>query len=173
MSALSDGPPPPTANQDGRPTVDHQGPGQRQAQSQGSGRPRNRGHRGRGGRGAASGASSATEQATQATQHAAAPPSLPFVNPAAPTFNPLVTKPSAAPDAAEDGGDADTEVCFICANPIGHISIAPCNHSTCHICGLRMRALYKDNNCAHCRVCDLFWPLRFLYGATLFIVPSG
>jgi hypothetical protein len=33
-----------------------------------------------------------------------------------------------------------------------HESIAPCNHRTCHICSLRMRALYKDNNCAHCRV---------------------
>lgn len=46
----------------------------------------------------------------------------------------------------------DAELCFICANVVSHHSIAPCNHTTCHICGLRMRALYKDQNCAHCRV---------------------
>lgn len=46
----------------------------------------------------------------------------------------------------------DADVCFICANVVAHHSIAPCNHTTCHICGLRMRALYKDKNCAHCRV---------------------
>lgn len=48
--------------------------------------------------------------------------------------------------------DDDAEVCFICANPVAHHSIAPCNHKTCHICGLRMRALYKTKDCAHCRV---------------------
>ncbi|KAM0425433.1 hypothetical protein ACHAPT_009222 [Fusarium lateritium] len=54
-----------------------------------------------------------------------------------------------APDAADD--DEEGEVCFICANPVAHHSIAPCNHTTCHICGLRMRALYKTKDCAHCR----------------------
>jgi hypothetical protein len=59
--------------------------------------------------------------------------------------------------AAEAAKDDDTQtddgsVCFICANPVAHQSIAPCNHSTCHICGLRMRALYKTKDCAHCRV---------------------
>lgn len=52
-----------------------------------------------------------------------------------------------------DDGDDDADVCFICANPVAHHSIAPCNHKTCHICGLRMRALYKTKDCAHCRVC--------------------
>lgn len=46
----------------------------------------------------------------------------------------------------------DAEVCFICASPIEHVSIAPCNHQTCHICSLRLRALYKTRACAHCRV---------------------
>jgi E3 ubiquitin-protein ligase ZNF598 len=31
------------------------------------------------------------------------------------------------------------------------VSIAPCNHQTCHICSLRLRALYKTRACAHCR----------------------
>ncbi|KAH6896044.1 hypothetical protein B0T10DRAFT_231066 [Thelonectria olida] len=57
---------------------------------------------------------------------------------------------AAAKEAAGDDDD-DAEVCFICANPVAHHSIAPCNHTTCHICGLRMRALYKTKDCAHCR----------------------
>lgn len=48
-------------------------------------------------------------------------------------------------------GTEDSEVCFICASPIEHIAIAPCNHQTCHICSLRLRALYKTRACAHCR----------------------
>ncbi|KAF8426403.1 zinc finger protein [Tirmania nivea] len=48
-------------------------------------------------------------------------------------------------------GDAEEPVCFICANPVVYHSIAPCGHSTCHICSLRMRALYGVKACAHCR----------------------
>lgn len=47
--------------------------------------------------------------------------------------------------------DDEVEVCFICASPVEHNSIAPCNHRTCHICALRLRALYKTKACAHCR----------------------
>ena len=53
--------------------------------------------------------------------------------------------------AEEDADDA--EVCFICASKVEHTSVAPCNHRTCHICALRLRALYKTKACAHCRVC--------------------
>ena len=48
--------------------------------------------------------------------------------------------------------DVEAEVCFICASPVIHNSVAPCNHRTCHICALRLRALYKTRACAHCRV---------------------
>ena len=51
--------------------------------------------------------------------------------------------------------DLEAEVCFICASPVVHNSIAPCNHRTCHICALRMRALYKTKACAHCRVSNI------------------
>ncbi|KAL8693533.1 MAG: hypothetical protein Q9218_001658 [Villophora microphyllina] len=57
----------------------------------------------------------------------------------------------------QDGGktvgdtEGEVEVCFICASPVVHTSIAPCNHRTCHICALRLRALYKTRACAHCR----------------------
>ena len=54
--------------------------------------------------------------------------------------------------AAEDHVEA--EVCFICASPVVHNAVAPCNHRTCHICALRLRALYKTRACAHCRVSD-------------------
>ncbi|KAK4229259.1 E3 ubiquitin-protein ligase hel2 [Podospora fimiseda] len=54
------------------------------------------------------------------------------------------------PEPQEADND-DAEVCFICANPITHHSIAPCNHITCHLCALRLRALYKSKDCPHCR----------------------
>jgi E3 ubiquitin-protein ligase ZNF598 len=71
-----------------------------------------------------------------------------------PQPQPQVKAPAFKNRAQEQGGDADddTEVCFICASNIDHRSITPCNHDTCHICALRMRALYKDKNCPHCRV---------------------
>ncbi|KFA65093.1 hypothetical protein S40285_03112 [Stachybotrys chlorohalonatus IBT 40285] len=58
-------------------------------------------------------------------------------------------KAAETPNGEEE--DTDGDVCFICANPVAHWSVAPCNHATCHICGLRMRALYKTKDCAHCR----------------------
>lgn len=63
------------------------------------------------------------------------------------------SKPEAGADA---DADDDAEVCFICANPIQHHAIAPCNHVTCHICALRMRALYKNKGCPHCRTAAPF-----------------
>jgi E3 ubiquitin-protein ligase ZNF598 len=48
--------------------------------------------------------------------------------------------------------EEDAEVCFICASPVIHQAVSPCNHRTCHICALRLRALYKSKACAHCRV---------------------
>lgn len=50
-----------------------------------------------------------------------------------------------------DSNDPDAEVCFICASPVQHTAVAPCNHRSCHICSIRMRALYKTKACAHCR----------------------
>ncbi|KAL5121939.1 hypothetical protein ACEQ8H_000155 [Pleosporales sp. CAS-2024a] len=51
----------------------------------------------------------------------------------------------------DNDNDDDAEVCFICASPVQHTAVAPCNHRTCHICSIRMRALYKTKACAHCR----------------------
>ena len=49
----------------------------------------------------------------------------------------------------------EAEVCFICASAVVHNAVSPCNHRTCHICALRLRALYKTRACAHCRVSSL------------------
>jgi hypothetical protein len=56
-----------------------------------------------------------------------------------------------APAEGEDEED-DAEVCFICASPVIHQAVSPCNHRTCHVCALRLRALFKTKACAHCRV---------------------
>ncbi|KAK3384936.1 hypothetical protein B0H63DRAFT_543017 [Podospora didyma] len=74
---------------------------------------------------------------------------------------PQQTKPTAfkTSNEAQDGAandDDDADVCFICANTIIHHSVSPCNHVTCHICALRMRALYKDKTCPHCRTAAPF-----------------
>ncbi|KAK3940908.1 zinc finger protein [Diplogelasinospora grovesii] len=37
-----------------------------------------------------------------------------------------------------------------------HKAVAPCNHTTCHICSLRLRALYKNKDCPHCRTAAPF-----------------
>ncbi|KAF2647476.1 hypothetical protein K491DRAFT_614512 [Lophiostoma macrostomum CBS 122681] len=50
-----------------------------------------------------------------------------------------------------DSDESDGEVCFICASPVQYTCVARCNHRTCHICSLRLRALYKSKSCAHCR----------------------
>ncbi|WFD33342.1 RING-type E3 ubiquitin transferase [Malassezia cuniculi] len=53
--------------------------------------------------------------------------------------------------AATPAAEEEAEVCFICADPIELYSIPPCNHSVCHICSVRLRALWKNNNCAFCK----------------------
>jgi len=73
--------------------------------------------------------------------------------------------PQVAEQHPSDEPEAELEVCFICASPVVHNSVAPCNHRTCHICALRMRALYKTKDCAHCRVSFVpspYLPLRRL-----------
>lgn len=57
----------------------------------------------------------------------------------------------ATKDKNQDIDEVEAEICFICASPVVHNAVAPCNHRTCHICALRLRALYKTKTCAHCR----------------------
>jgi E3 ubiquitin-protein ligase ZNF598 len=43
------------------------------------------------------------------------------------------------------------EICLVCADVIRYEAVYPCNHTVCHRCALRLRALMKDNHCALCR----------------------
>ncbi|ORY06797.1 hypothetical protein K493DRAFT_251512 [Basidiobolus meristosporus CBS 931.73] len=45
----------------------------------------------------------------------------------------------------------DVEHCFICTEPISCYSVGACNHRTCHLCSLRLRALYKNKSCGYCK----------------------
>ena len=40
---------------------------------------------------------------------------------------------------------------WICAEPAKLYSVGPCNHRTCHICAIRLRALYKVRECTFCK----------------------
>jgi len=53
--------------------------------------------------------------------------------------------------AAEAPGD-ESEVCWICAEPVKYYSVSDCDHRTCHVCALRLRALYKNTDCTFCKV---------------------
>lgn len=46
---------------------------------------------------------------------------------------------------------AEPELCLICAEPVQLYSVAPCNHRTCHVCAVRLRALYKKKECTFCK----------------------
>ncbi|KAF8516949.1 hypothetical protein BU17DRAFT_50348 [Hysterangium stoloniferum] len=51
-------------------------------------------------------------------------------------------------DADADGNDS---LCWICAEPVKFYSVSECNHRTCHVCALRLRALYKRMDCTFCK----------------------
>jgi E3 ubiquitin-protein ligase ZNF598 len=123
------------------------GRGRGRGESRGRGRGDGfRGNRGGGG-GRGRGDSSAAGQAP--TDRNAQPAAPSDAEPTSPkTLPSFKTRPVVDDNASES---AEGEVCFICANPIQHISLAPCNHITCHICALRLRALYKNKDCPHCR----------------------
>ncbi|KAI1412464.1 hypothetical protein F5Y13DRAFT_43223 [Hypoxylon sp. FL1857] len=88
----------------------------------------------------------------QATPPASSTTSVPQPGPGKPAqLLPQPPVPVRSSESNRDEEDVEAEVCFICASPVIHQSIAPCNHRTCHICALRMRALYKNKECAHCR----------------------
>ncbi|KAH9484495.1 E3 ubiquitin-protein ligase hel2 [Psilocybe cubensis] len=57
-------------------------------------------------------------------------------------------KQLAAVALSEDG---DVEICFICAEPVKYYAVSECNHRTCHICAIRLRALYKKRDCTFCK----------------------
>ncbi|KAJ3329827.1 hypothetical protein HDU76_007063 [Blyttiomyces sp. JEL0837] len=51
--------------------------------------------------------------------------------------------------AKQDNKHDDT--CFICTDPVTWYAVGECNHRVCHLCSLRMRALFKDQHCSMCK----------------------
>ncbi|KAH9066386.1 hypothetical protein EDB87DRAFT_1733220 [Lactarius vividus] len=47
--------------------------------------------------------------------------------------------------------DDNQDLCWICAEPVKYYAVSECNHRTCHICALRLRALYKKLDCTFCK----------------------
>jgi hypothetical protein len=81
----------------------------------------------------------------QNSQNAAAPPapSVPQEPTQAVTSNTTVAR---AESVDED------RVCWICAEEVKYYAVSECNHRTCHVCSLRLRALYKKLECTFCKV---------------------
>lgn len=52
----------------------------------------------------------------------------------------------------EENSGEEMPVCWICAEPVKYYSVPECNHRTCHVCSLRLRALYKKTDCTFCKV---------------------
>lgn len=57
------------------------------------------------------------------------------------------TKGGSGVDVSQDG----STLCIICTDPVVIGATGECNHMTCHVCSLRLRALYKNNKCALCK----------------------
>lgn len=52
----------------------------------------------------------------------------------------------------DDGDSDDQSSCYICAEPVKYWVLGTCSHRTCHVCSLRLRALYKKRECTFCKV---------------------
>lgn len=57
--------------------------------------------------------------------------------------------------ASAGGGQEEAQepdLCYICTEPVRYWMLGTCNHRTCHVCALRLRALYKKRECTFCKV---------------------
>lgn len=111
-----------------------------------------RGSRGRGGR--RSGPDTTKAAQRSGDKRTPAPPTT--------THDPTTTS-----NVTNDDQDTTPAICWICAEPVKYYSLSACNHRTCHVCALRLRALYKKLACTFCKVRRPASTLRRL------IVPSG
>lgn len=64
-------------------------------------------------------------------------------------------------------GGGSVDICWICAEPVKYYAVSECNHRTCHVCALRLRALYKKMDCTFCKV-RTFFPLCWSWPGTKF-----
>ncbi|KAL0091506.1 hypothetical protein J3Q64DRAFT_1830903 [Phycomyces blakesleeanus] len=69
--------------------------------------------------------------------------------------NPTETSTSKATEvetkSSEHTDEDEEELCFICTEPIVTYAVSACDHRTCHLCAVRLRALYKMRQCAYCK----------------------
>jgi hypothetical protein len=65
---------------------------------------------------------------------------------------PITTTPTAVENTDATSQDDNTGICLICAEPVKYYSVSECNHRTCHICAVRLRILYKRQDCILCKV---------------------
>ena len=95
----------------------------------------------------------AQSQSQHASTAAEEQPSTSTAVATAPTTTeaPAATTATAAADDDDNELPPEGEICFICADPIKLHSVAPCDHRTCHICALRLRVLYKKDECTFCK----------------------
>ncbi|KAI9328314.1 hypothetical protein DFJ73DRAFT_861853 [Zopfochytrium polystomum] len=63
----------------------------------------------------------------------------------------LTPHPAAVKAAQEADNSTEMDACLICADPITYRAFGECNHPVCHLCSLRLRALFKDQNCSFCK----------------------
>ena len=76
--------------------------------------------------------------------------------PATPTTTtPDMLKPDTAAESTDAVPHDDGGMCRICAEPVRYYSVSECNHRTCHVCALRLRALWKRQDCTFCKVTSL------------------
>jgi hypothetical protein len=127
---------------------------QTQATSPNRGRRRARGRGGKGGAKAAKGAV-ATDSATDSN----AQTTTDVVKAGGDT----TTAPDVTASQTEDDGQ---DLCWICAEPVKYYAISECNHRTCHVCALRLRALYKKLDCTFCKVSVNIYPSRVVIYST-------
>lgn len=73
------------------------------------------------------------------------------------TPQPPAQAPSTTAKAVTKDGDnaeeeEEEEDCFLCASEGLIWALPECGHKTCHVCSMRMRALFKNFDCTFCKV---------------------
>ncbi|KAG0186272.1 hypothetical protein DFQ28_008084 [Apophysomyces sp. BC1034] len=60
-------------------------------------------------------------------------------------------KPQDPANKTDDDSEDEKDLCFICTEPMVTCAVSACDHRTCHLCALRLRALYGTRHCAYCK----------------------
>lgn len=84
---------------------------------------------------------------------------------------------AASGNTGTNGEQEEPDLCYICAEPVKYYALGTCSHRTCHVCSLRLRALYKKRECTFCKVSwDPDFPVlidRYVHTAIRLTLLSG